>query len=62
MTELGLALALMLVIEGAAYALFPDAMKRMLATVQVQPAGTIRWVGIVVAAIGVALVWLVRRA
>ena len=62
MAELGLALALMLVIEGAAYALFPEAMKRMLANVQTQPAGTIRWAGMALAVTGVALVWLIRRA
>lgn len=62
MTELGLALALMLVIEGAVYALFPDAMKRMMRLVQDQPSVSIRWTGVGVAAVGVGLAWLIRRA
>ncbi len=56
MTALGLAIA----IEGIAYALFPDAMKRMMAKVMDQPAGGIRIVGIMGAVIGVFIIWLVR--
>ena len=62
MTELGLALALLLVIEGAVYALFPDAMKRMMHLVQDQPSTSIRWTGVGVAALGVGLAWLIRQA
>ena len=62
MAELGLAFALMLVIEGAVYALFPDAMKRGLAVVQQAQPGSIRWVGVIAAAAGVGLAWLIRRA
>lgn len=61
MSELGLALALMLVIEGAVYALFPDFMKRLMQVVQDQPTIAVRWTGVVVAAVGVGLVWLIRR-
>lgn len=56
MTALGLAIA----IEGIAYALFPDAMKRMMAKVMDQPAGRIRTAGITGAVIGVFIIWLVR--
>ncbi len=56
MTALGLAIA----IEGIAYALFPDAMKRMMAKVMDQPAGSIRTAGITGAVIGVFIIWLVR--
>ena len=56
MTALGLAIA----IEGIAYALFPDAMKRMMAKVMEQPPGGIRIAGIAGAVIGVFIIWLVR--
>lgn len=59
--DLVTALALLLVIEGALYALFPDAMKRMLARMMSIPAGSLRMAGIVSAVAGVAIVWLVRR-
>ena len=59
--DLVTALALLLVIEGALYALFPDAMKRMLARMMTMPAATLRTAGIVSAVAGVAIVWLVRR-
>ena len=62
MTELGLALALILVIEGAAYALFPDSMKGLMARMQDQPSGALRWAGLAFAVVGVVLVWLIRRA
>ena len=56
MTALGLAIA----IEGMAYALFPDAMKRMMAKVMDQPTSGIRTAGITGAVIGVFIIWLVR--
>ncbi len=52
--------ALALVIEGVAYALFPDFMKRIMASVLNMPSGQLRITGLVTAAIGVALAWLVR--
>ncbi len=56
LTALGLAMA----IEGAAYALFPNAMRRMMAQVLEQPSNMIRMVGLSLAALGVGVVWLVR--
>ena len=56
MTALGLAIAS----EGIAYALFQDAMKRMMAKVMDQPSGGIRIAGIAGAVIGVFIIWLVR--
>ncbi|MDA1132944.1 MAG: DUF2065 domain-containing protein [Proteobacteria bacterium] len=61
MTELGLAIALVLVIEGTLYALFPEAMQRMMRSMQNQPAAVLRWTGLGIAALGVGLVWLIRR-
>ncbi len=54
------ALALILVIEGAIYALFPEAMKRFLAQVMVLSASSLRSDGLVSAIAGGALVWLLR--
>lgn len=60
MQDLLTALALVLVIEGLVYAAFPEAMKRMVASVMALPAGQLRGAGLVAAAIGLVLVWLIR--
>jgi uncharacterized protein YjeT (DUF2065 family) len=60
MYELLLALALVLVIEGVLYALFPEGMKRAMITVLEQPATVIRPVGLGVALFGLFLVWLLK--
>jgi len=54
------ALALVLVIEGVLYALFPDAMKRMMVRAMEMPPGALRAGGLAAAATGVFLVWLLR--
>lgn len=54
------ALGLAMVIEGIAYALFPEAMRRMLAKVLTEPQGRLRIVGLLGAAAGVGVVWLAR--
>ena len=51
-----------LVIEGVAYALFPGAMQRMIATLLAMPTETLRRFGLLAAALGVAGVWLARSA
>jgi hypothetical protein len=61
MRDLWAALALVLVIEGALYALFPEAMKRAASRALMVPPQTLRLAGVAVACIGVVLVWLVRR-
>ncbi len=55
------AFALVLVIEGSFYALFPEAMKRAAARAALIPQPVLRMAGLAAAGIGVALVWLVRR-
>jgi len=60
--DLFVALALVLVIEGALYALFPDAMKRAIAMVGLMPAERLRVAGLVAAVVGGAIVWLLRSA
>jgi hypothetical protein len=60
MRDLFTAIALVFVIEGVIYSLFPEGMKRMVAQVTVLPASSLRLTGLVAAAIGVAAVWLIR--
>lgn len=56
------ALALILVIEGVIYALFPDRMKKMMAAMQEIPASTLRSFGMSAAITGIIIVWLIRFA
>ena len=60
MSEVIAAVGLILALEGALYALFPDVMRKMAAQVVQTPGDTLRIVGVVSAAAGVAVVWLVR--
>jgi uncharacterized protein YjeT (DUF2065 family) len=60
MQDLILAIALICVIEGGLYALFPDGMKRAMATVQTVSSGTLRQFGLGFAIFGVFVVWLIR--
>ncbi len=54
------ALALVLVIEGGLYALFPQGMRRMMAQMQEIPESRLRTMGLIGAVIGVVGVWLLR--
>ncbi|MBP5857900.1 DUF2065 domain-containing protein [Marivibrio halodurans] len=54
------ALGLVFVIEGMAYALFPEGAKRLAALAQSLPAGSLRRGGLIAAIAGALLVWLVR--
>jgi uncharacterized protein YjeT (DUF2065 family) len=60
MKDLFTALALILVIEGVLYALFPDVMKRMIAVTIDIPDVTLYRAGLGSAVVGVVLVWLLR--
>lgn len=60
MKELAVAIGLILALEGALYALFPDFMRRMAQQVLQTPGDTLRLAGVVSVGIGVALVWLIR--
>lgn len=55
------ALALILVIEGIVYALFPETMRRLALRTTRTPAQSLRLGGLAAAVIGVAAVWLLRR-
>ncbi|RED54207.1 DUF2065 domain-containing protein [Aestuariispira insulae] len=54
------AVGLVLVLEGAIYALFPDGMKRMMSQMSYVPPDVLRRAGLVAAVIGAAIVWFVR--
>lgn len=60
MRDLLTALALVLVIEGALYALFPVAMRDMLTRMMEIPDRTLRVCGVVAVAVGVVAVWVIR--
>ena len=60
MDDLLTALALVLVIEGGLYALFPEGMRRMMIQMQEIPESRLRMIGMVGAVIGVVAVWLLR--
>jgi uncharacterized protein len=61
MRNLGTALALVLVVEGVLYALFPEGMKRAAARMMAMPPQALRIAGLAAACLGTALVWLLRR-
>ncbi len=60
MADFVTAVALILVIEGAAYALFPHGMQRMMRGALEMPPAVLRNGGIAALLLGFAIVWLVR--
>ena len=50
----------MLVIEGVLLAVLPEHLKRLLAAALSRPTTAMRIVGLTIAAVGLAIVWLVR--
>ena len=60
MAQLGMALGLVLVIEGLVYALVPGQLKRMLVAMQNLSDDQLRLGGVVAVTLGVAIVWLMR--
>jgi uncharacterized protein YjeT (DUF2065 family) len=59
--DLWTALALVLVIEGVLYALFPEGMKKMIAQMMMVSPAVLRMAGLAAAVTGVAVVWFLRR-
>jgi uncharacterized protein YjeT (DUF2065 family) len=55
------AFALVLVIEGLIYGLFPDAVKRMMTVAITTPKSKLRNFGLCMAALGFVCVWLIGR-
>lgn len=60
MVELLIAVGLVLALEGALYAGFPRAMKRMMAMVLELPDESLRNAGLAAAVAGVVVIWLVK--
>lgn len=60
LNTLFLALGLVLFVEGALYALFPEAMKKMMVSVMGTPGHILRIFGLGAAVIGVLIIWLVH--
>jgi uncharacterized protein YjeT (DUF2065 family) len=60
MTGVVAAVGLVLALEGALYALFPETMKRVAAQVNDTPSDTLRIAGAASVALGVVMVWMVR--
>jgi uncharacterized protein len=54
------ALGLVLVIEGALYALFPEGIQRMMAQATGLPPAYLRIAGLAAAVVGFLIVWLIR--
>jgi uncharacterized protein YjeT (DUF2065 family) len=61
MEEIGLAFGLILALEGALYALFPNGMKKMMLLVMAQPSENLRLTGLGTAIVGVGIIWFMRR-
>ena len=61
MGDLGTGLALVFVVEGVLWALFPESMKQAAARAVMLDAGRLRLGGLAFAIVGVLLVWLIRR-
>ncbi len=58
--ELITAIALILVIEGGLYALFPEGMRKMAMQVDKVSPSLLRSAGLLAATVGVGIVWLMR--
>jgi uncharacterized protein YjeT (DUF2065 family) len=61
MNDLVTGLALVLVVEGTLWALFPNGMKQAAARAALLDTGPLRAGGLAFVVLGVALVWLIRR-
>lgn len=58
--ELIIAIALVLVLEGGLYALFPHGMRKMAMQMERIPVSSLRSAGLLAATVGVGIIWLVR--
>ncbi len=61
MRDLWVALGLVLVLEGAVWALFPERMIAFLRQLPELPPAVLRWLGILAVGAGWLMVWLARR-
>lgn len=58
--DLATAVLLILVLEGTLYALFPEAMRRLLMGVAAQPPDALRNAGLFSLAIGAGMLWIIK--
>ncbi|MBW4710239.1 DUF2065 domain-containing protein [Roseobacter sp. YSTF-M11] len=58
MSTLLLALGLVMIVEGLAYALAPSLIERMLEALRAMPESAVRQVGLLIVVSGLILVWL----
>ena len=58
--ELILAIALILVIEGGLYAIFPEGMRKMALQIERLSPSALRSAGLLAATVGVGIVWLFK--
>ena len=61
MKEFGIAIGLLLMIEGLLYAMFPSAMKIMLNSMKDLPITKLRSGGLIFALLGFVIVWYIKR-
>lgn len=59
-SDLGVAFGLVLMIEGAAWALAPDLVRRLFATLLTEPVSRLRLFGAGLLVAGLILVWSIR--
>ncbi|PLX36439.1 MAG: DUF2065 domain-containing protein [Hyphomicrobiales bacterium] len=60
MSDLAVAIGLVLAIEGTLYALMPGGLKSMMRQMQSVPDQSLRVAGLIALSLGVLIVWLVR--
>ncbi|MBB43439.1 MAG: hypothetical protein CMM44_06720 [Rhodospirillaceae bacterium] len=60
MSEIIIALALVVTVEGCLYALFPNGMKKVMEQALATPVSTLRITGLIAAFFGVVLIWFLR--
>lgn len=61
MSTLLLALGLVMIIEGLAYALAPSLIERMLEVLRAMPENAIRQIGLLIAVSGLILLWVAAQ-
>ena len=61
MRDFTTALALVFVIEGVLYSLFPEMMRRVVGQVTALPLSVLRVTGLLAVCFGVATVWFIRH-
>ena len=61
MRDFGVALGLVLVLEGLVWAAFPNGMRRAMAQAEQSSPALLRALGLGAAVVGLAVIWIMRR-